>query len=411
MRPPGDPTLLAAAARGLAAAADELERLGRQATAVAGDLVDGGGWDGPASRAYLARDGTIEAGVRAAASALRATGEGLAGLSAGLGAAQTTWDRARALAASAGLGLDAVTPSGRLGLSLPSTDPRVVVAARASELFNEADEQAIAADRMASARLAEAARVVTPARPDRSRAVGPAMAGEPARHGEGGGSLVGRALDLADRVGVALGAGFAAIDARAQALLRLVRSGREPAAALGAVRALAAFERPALAPALVALLPVAGPPLTLAANLADDEHGDEPLLRAVVRSLGESIGADAGQRLGMAACGVDLGVASTAGPVLCPAVTIVTTSVGAGLGGAAAVRIYDALGPEPGNAPAPAPEPRPGNAPGPEPGNAPAPAPEPGPGNAPGPGSAAAARGVVAARAAPGGTIVGEGPR
>src|SRR6266498_2618435 len=59
---------VATLAGALEAAADELERLGRQATAVAGDLVDGGGWDGPASRAYLARDGTIEAGVRAAAS-------------------------------------------------------------------------------------------------------------------------------------------------------------------------------------------------------------------------------------------------------------------------------------------------------------------------------------------------------
>jgi hypothetical protein len=392
MRPPGDPTLLAAAARGLAAAADELERLGRQAAVVAGDLVGGGGWEGPASRAYLARDGTIEPGVRAAASALRAAGEGLAGLSAGLGAAQATWDQARTLAASSGLRLDAAAPSGlgaavphgRLGLPPPSTDPMVIVAVRVSELLHEADDQAVAADRVASVRLAEATRMVALARPDGSRAAGPVAGGEPARHGEGGGWLVGRALDLADRVGMALGAGFAAIDARAQALLRLLGSGREPAAALGGVRALAAFERPAFSSALVALLPVAGPPVTLAANLADDEHGGEPLLRAVVRSLGESIGADAGQRLGVAVCGVDMGVTSTAGAVLCPAVAIATTSVGAGLGGAAAVRIYDALGPEPGNAP----EPGKGTAPAPEPGTAPATM-RPG---------LAAARGVAAAR-------------
>ncbi|HZD01762.1 MAG TPA: hypothetical protein VFA46_16680, partial [Actinomycetes bacterium] len=76
MRPPGDPALLIAAAHGMGAAADELERLGRQAMAVAHGLVAGGAWDGPASRAYLTRDGMLEAQVRAAAGALRVAGEG-----------------------------------------------------------------------------------------------------------------------------------------------------------------------------------------------------------------------------------------------------------------------------------------------------------------------------------------------
>jgi hypothetical protein len=161
MRPPGDPALLAGAARRMGAAADELERLGRRATAVAHELVAGAGWQGPASRVYLARDGMLEADVRAAATVLRVAGEGLTGLAAGLAAAQATWDRARALAASSGLTLDPTGSSERLALSLPSTDPRVVVAARVSELVHEAEEQAGAADRGAVAGLAEAARMAS----------------------------------------------------------------------------------------------------------------------------------------------------------------------------------------------------------------------------------------------------------
>ncbi len=380
MRPPGDPAPLTAVVRGMAAAADELDRLGRQTTAVARDLVTGGGWTGPASRAYLVRDDALEADIRAAATALRVTGEGLAGLAAGLAGARATWDRARALAASSGLALDIGAPPGPLALPLPSTDPTVVVAARVTELLHEADERANAADRMAAARFAEAARLAAVARPDGS----PASAGSPAPRGNGSapgpaaiaaggeatprgegdedGGALGRALDLADRVAVALGAGFAAVGARAQALLRLVRSGHEPAASLAAARALAAFERSALTPTMVALLPAAGPPLTLAANLVGHEHDGEPMLRAVVRSLGESLGADVGQRLGIAACGVDMGATGGSGAVLCPAITIVAASAGAALGGATAVRIYDALGPASANAPEPEPAPQPGAA-------------------------------------------------
>jgi hypothetical protein len=364
MRPPGDPVLIAAAAGRMATAADELERLGYQVMAAASDLVAGGEWDGPASREYFASGGALETEMRVAAGALRIAGKGLGGLSSGLAAAQATWDRAGALAASSGLALDPAAPSGPLALPLPSTDPRVAVAARVSDLLHEADEQASAADRKAAATLTEAGGMAAAAYPDRSPARGTAAApgwaapgrhgtGEPERHGDG--SVLGRALDLAERVGVAFGAGFAAIEERGQALLRMARSGREPEAALGAVRTLAGFERSALLPTLTALLPMAGPPLTLAANFADHEHEGEPVLRTVVRSLGEAIGADAGQRLGLAVCGVDVGATGGVGAVLCPAITIVGTSAGAALGGAAAVRIYDALGPEPGAAREPEP--------------------------------------------------------
>jgi hypothetical protein len=358
MRPPGDPALLGAAARRLAAAADELERLGRQAAAIAGDLVAGGAWDGPASREYLARDGALGTDMRVAASALRVAGEALAGLSSALADAQATWDRASALAASSGLALGVAAHAGSIARALPPADPRVTAAVRVSDLLREAELQAAAADRAARARLAEAARIAAQVDRGRSPVSGSAAApggavrgagapaGEPEGHAEGG-SLVGWVLDLADRVGVALSGGLAAIEARSRALLRLVRSGEEPAAALGAVRALAAFERSAFTPTMTALLPVLGPPLTLAANLAEREHGDGPILRAVVRSLGESLGADVGQRLGMAACGVDAGATAGTGAVLCPAITIAATSAGAALGGAAAVRIYDALGPDP----------------------------------------------------------------
>jgi hypothetical protein len=158
--------------------------------------------------------------------------------------------------------------------------------------------------------------------------------------------LLARGLRVADRIGVAVGGGLAAVESRASALTRLVQSGREPAASLAAARALAAYERSAFTSTLVAFLPLGGPVITLAANLVGGED-DEPLLRSLVRSLGESIGADAGQRVGMAACGVESAATEGAGALLCPAVAIVATSVGATLGGTAAVRIYDALGSKP----------------------------------------------------------------
>jgi hypothetical protein len=340
MRPAGDPIVLAGVGRGMAAAADELERLGRQAAAAARALVIGGGWSGPASRAYLTRDGALEARLRSAAGALRSTGEGLATLSGALAGAQATWDRAGALAAAAGLTLDPFAPPGPFAPPLTATDPRATVAARVSELLHEAGEQAGAADRAAAAGFSAAAGTAALARLD-----GDASGGGPRRRGGEGSALLARVLGLADRVGVALGAGLGAIEARAEALQRLVRGGGEPGAALGAARALAAFERSAVPPAAVAFLPVGGPALTLFANLVEGDRSGEPVLRTLVRSLGQSLGADLGQRLGMATCGVDTVATSGAGAVLCPAVTVAASSIGAGLGGAAAVRIYDALEP------------------------------------------------------------------
>jgi hypothetical protein len=340
MRPAGDPIVLAGVGRGMAAAADELERLGRQAAAAARALVIGGGWSGPASRAYLTRDGALEARVRIAAGALRSTGEGLATLSGALAVAQATWDRAGALAASAGLTLDPAAPPGPFAPPLAATDPRATVAARVSELLHEAGEQAGAADRAAAAGFSGAARTAVLARLD-----GDAPGGGPRRRREEGSALLARVLGLADRVGVALGAGLGAIEARAEALQRLVRGGGEPGASLGAARAIAAFERSAVPPAAVAVLPVGGPALTMFASLVEGERSGEPVLRTLVRSLGQSLGADVGQRLGMATCGVDAVATSGAGVVLCPAITVAAGSIGAGLGGAAAVRIYDALQP------------------------------------------------------------------
>jgi hypothetical protein len=192
MRPPGDPIALAGVGRGMAAAADELERLGRQAAGAARALVLGGGWSGPSSRAYLTRDGALEARVRVAAGALRSTGEGLATLSGALAGAQATWDRARALAVSAGLTLDPAAPPGPLAPPLAATDPRVTVAARVSELLHEAGEQAGAADRAAAAGLSEAARTAALARSE----VG-ASGGGPGRRGGEGGVLLVRVLGLA----------------------------------------------------------------------------------------------------------------------------------------------------------------------------------------------------------------------
>jgi hypothetical protein len=374
MRPHGDPDGLAAAARALVAAAAEMERVGDGLGDLGRDLAGPDAWRGRASEAYRARDGLLEVEVGRAATALRQAGAGLSGLSAGLAAAQALWDRASSLAASAGLELDPAGPDGPLALRLPSIDPRVVTAARVAEMTREATEQAASADRSAAHHLAEAVttapgaagpggwvaasgRLAWPAAGAAGGHGGPGgpVGGEGAGgRGDGeheGRSLLARGLRVADRIGVAVGAGLAAVKARASALMRLVQSGSEPASSLAAVRALAAFERSALTDTMVAFLPLGGPLITLAANLAGGE-GDEPVVRALVRSLGESIGADAGQRVGMAACAAESAATEGAGSILCPALTIATTSVGATLGGRAAVRIYDALGPEPSPHPA-----------------------------------------------------------
>jgi hypothetical protein len=373
MRPHGDPDGLAAAGRALVAAAAELERIGDGLGGLGRSLAGPDVWHGQASEAYRARGELLGAEIGHAAGALSQAAAGLSELSAGLAAAQSLWDRASSLAASAGLVLDPSAPDGPLSLPLPSIDPRVVTAARVAEMTREATEQATSADRAAAYHLAEAAttaaRVAAPGAGFRG-APGPAGAGAgPAGGGSGGpggeavrtgggegrggdhgggegGSLLARGLRVADRIGVAVGGGLAAVEARASALTRLVQSGREPAASLAAVRALAAYERSAFSGTLVAFLPLGGPVITLAANLAGGED-DEPLLRSLVRSLGESIGADAGQRVGMAACAVESAATEGAGALLCPAVAIAATSVGATLGGTAAVRIYDALGSKP----------------------------------------------------------------
>jgi len=373
MRPRGDPDGLAAAGKVLVAAAAELERIGDGLGSLARNLAGPDVWHGQASEAYRARGGLLGAEIGHAAGALSQAGAGLSELSAGLAAAQSLWDHASSLAASAGLVLDPSAPDGPLSLPLPSIDPRVVTAARVAEMTREATEQAASADRAAAHHLAEAATIAARVAPPGAGfrgTPGPAGAGaglagggaggpggEAVRtgggegrggdHGEGDGdSLLARGLRVADRIGVAVGGGLAAVESRASALTRLVQSGREPAASLAAARALAAYERSAFTSTLVAFLPLGGPVITLAANLVGGED-DEPLLRSLVRSLGESIGADAGQRVGMAACGVESAATEGAGALLCPAVAIVATSVGATLGGTAAVRIYDALGSKP----------------------------------------------------------------
>ncbi len=358
MRPRGDPGGLAAAARLLTAAAAEVEGLGRGLRDLDRDVARSDAWRGPASAAYRARDGLLESDLGDAAGALRHAAAGLADLSTGLAGAQAVWDRASSLAASDGLALGPLAAPGPLALPLPSTDPRVVVAARVVEMVREADDQAAVADRTAARRFAEAA--------------------DTAARAEGR-SPLGRGLEVADRVATAVGAGLAAVEARASVLTRLVRSGREPATGLAAVRALAAFERSAFQrsrfPAtLAAFLPVGGPVITLAANLFGGEDPGEPMLRAVVRSLGQSLGAEAGQRLGIAMCGVGAAATEGAGAALCPGIAIAATSAGATLGGTAAVRLYDALEPEhppgPPTGPAPPPpaseppsDPRPSNLP------------------------------------------------
>lgn len=362
VRPHGDPDRLAAAGRLLAAASAEMDRIAEGIGDLRSDLAGPAVWRGRASEAYRARDGLLQSGTEDVAGALRLAAGGLSELSTGLAGAQSLWDRASSLAVSAGLALDPAVPGGLLALPLPSADSPVATAARVAEMAREASEQASSADRSAARHLAEAATIAgraaasgSPARPGEARGDdhrgSEGRAGQEGRGEHGGRSLLARGLEVADRIGIAVGAGLTAVESRASALTRLVRSGREPAASLAAVRALTAFERSAFTDTLAAFLPLGGPAITLAANLVGGE-GDEPLLRALVRSLGSSLGADAGQRIGMAVCGVESVATEGAGVVLCPAVTIAATSAGATLGGAAAVRIYDALGSEPSPDPA-----------------------------------------------------------
>jgi len=351
MRPRGDPERLAAASQALAATAAELERIGGELDAGRG-MVGPDAWHGEAASAYRARSGSLEGGVGEAARALREATAGLAELSVGLAGAQSLWDHAASLAASAGLPLDPDAPGGPPMASFPALDPRTAISARVAELVAEATDRAALADRAAARHLGQAATTAARAgTPAGGRGAAGAERGGPTRRHEEDRSLLARGMRVVDRIGIAVGAGLAGLEARARALTRLVQSGEEPAAGLAAVRALASFERSAFTNSLLAFLPLGGPAITLAANLVGGEHG-EPLLRALVRSLGESIGADAGQRLGMAICGVEAGATEGAGAIVCPAIAIAATSAGASLGGAAAVKVYDALGPDPDPTPA-----------------------------------------------------------
>jgi uncharacterized protein YukE len=376
LRPRGDPERLAVGSRLLAGAAEELDRTGGELASEAQGVAGPDVWHGAAAAAYRARGAALEDGLTEAAVALREAAAGLAELSAAVAGAQSLWDHASSLAASAKLPLDADAPGSPPLVEFPALDPRTAISARVGELATEAADRAALADHLAAQRLGEAATLVERAAAmaagggaardggragaergsgalgtgDRGRgalaAHRPGIAEEPAhRHGEGE-SLLARGMEMLDRIGVAVGAGIAALEARAGALTRLVQSGEQPAAGLAAVRALAAFERSAFTDKLGAFLPLGGPAITLAANLLGGEHG-EPMLRALVRSLGASIGADAGQRVGMAICGVESGATEGAGLIVCPAITIAATSAGASLGGAAAVRVYDALDPAP----------------------------------------------------------------
>jgi uncharacterized protein YukE len=346
MRPRGDPERLAAASQVLAAAAAELERIG-------GELAGGGvavgpdAWHGEAASAYRAWSGSLEGGVGEAARALREAAAGLAELSVGLAGAQSLWDHAASLAASAGLPLAPDAPGGLPSMAFPALDPRTAISARVAELVAEAADRVAVADHAAARQLGQAAAAAARAgAPAGGRGVtGAEPRGRTGRHEEDR-SLLARGARVVDRIGIAVGAGLAALEARAHTLTRLVQSGEEPAASLAAVRALASFERSALTDSLLAFLPLGGPAITIAANLVGGEHG-EPLLRALVRSLGESIGADTGRRLGVAVCGVEASATEGAGAILCPVIAIAAASAGASIGGAAAVKVYDALGPDP----------------------------------------------------------------
>jgi uncharacterized protein YukE len=177
-RPAGEPGTVAAGARGLDAAAGALREVRGRLRGTTSFVVAAGAWQGPASEAFGVDGARLQAGLDRAAGALDGAAGALAELAARLEHAQATWDRARRLAATAGVDLDRLggeappalrgswNPDGGVRSPADAVDPAaLLLAGQAVAMANAAEQEADAARRAAAARLDQAATRVPPASP------------------------------------------------------------------------------------------------------------------------------------------------------------------------------------------------------------------------------------------------------
>jgi uncharacterized protein YukE len=209
-RPPGDPAVLSAGARAMAAAAGALQDLRTGLRGTTSFPVTAGSWKGPASEAFQIDGAGLQTDLTRAADSLTHAAGALSELAARLRHAQSTWDQAHRLAATAGLELrpdggvgpsgGAAPPGGGVGplrgaVGSPSGQvgppdggvgslgggvgppfggvdvAAMAVAGHVVRLAVAADEEAAAARRTAAARFDHAASLVPARRPARSPAL------------------------------------------------------------------------------------------------------------------------------------------------------------------------------------------------------------------------------------------------
>jgi hypothetical protein len=341
-RPAGEPAVLAAGARRLAAAGGALRGVRGQLGAAVSFVVVAGAWRGPASTAFLVDDEAMQLGLERAAGALGEAAAAVAELAARLDQAQATWDEGQRLAASAGLTLD---QDGVVSPATGALSASPAAAGLAARLAAAAVHEATAARAAAAARLDQAA---TP---------GPVPSPREGARGDGGAGhgwgrrLAVEALETGREVATGTYHLLGGADARLHAAGRVATASDDPSVRMAAIRALATAGRPLLASRLAYTLPLAGAALDLAAGIAEGE----PLPRAIARSVGGTVGAELGGRVGMAACGGEAVATQGIGLVACPVLTVAAGAVGAELGRRVAVQLYDEVaGP-----PEPEPEPQP----------------------------------------------------
>jgi uncharacterized protein YukE len=361
-RPAGEPGALAGGSRAISSAAGALRDAGRRVAGTSSSVATAGVWTGPASEAFSADGAGSRVRLERAAASLDQAAAALAELAARLEHAQAGWDRARRLAAMAGIELDPAggtrAPGSRSGVSSPAmaVDPAAsLVAGEALGIAEAAGQDAAAARRVAAARLDEAAATM-------AGAAGHGAGPEPGeRHGGPVERAVNRALELGAEVATATHHLVSAAEARVAAAGRLAAVADDPAVRAAAGRVAEAAGRPMVDGRIIAALPLAAPVLELTAAV---RHG-EPLPRALAGALGSAVGADLGGRLGLAACGGEAAATQGAGLIVCPTFTAVGGVLGAQAGRAAFLHVYDELtgpsGPDPAPEvavrPAPAPEP------------------------------------------------------
>jgi uncharacterized protein YukE len=343
-RPSGEPGVVAAGARSVGAAAGALRDVGGRLGGATSFVVAAGAWRGPASEAFLVDGAELQAGLHRASDALGQAAGALAELAARLEQAQATWDRARRLAASAGVELDdhggLVLPSGTVDAA------QLFAAGQAVRQAAAAADQAAAARRFAAARRDHAAALApAPAQGSGGRGPSPPDGVAPHRTGHGGEErgwgrrVAGRVLEAGGQVVTATHHLAAGAEARVRAAGRLAAAGDDPAVRSAAARVAETSGRSLLDGRALSALPVVAPVLDFAAGVSDGE----PFARAAVGAIGGALGADVGGRVGLAVCGGQAAATQGVGRVLCPALTAVGGAVGAQAGKEAALHIYDAV--------------------------------------------------------------------